>query len=607
MTNKEIIGIDLGTTTTLVTFCNGNDSQLLNIEHNNHIKDTVIRLSKPILQKENEIEDTGESAWNNRRHFPKRTFFNFKPEIGETESSNKLAFLWLQTTYKIIKARLNNTDISKYEVIIGIPAKWDKEKQNNYKKLAEKAGFKNINFIPEPIAAMLYAKFYENIAVVVKLPEGEYITRNVNGKRLKIYNAQTILDTVSGKTLTKGSLKLPFVYRTIIEGELAISKPYPSLLRGNPIVVIMVPIRKDDKLLGGLVLAIKLSYFIEKYIQMAAQNKSSFFVTKKDAEGKDVVQPSLTVKSEVQQNARTEFKNALIDSGMNESKATAKADDLMSLLLNAAKKQAGSQDKADAAVKDDLIKTVAPRTAMSAVQDAFYQKYNIQEVRAPETYASMKNFRTSIATALVQDNALVGKSLQQSNSMLSTGIARWGVDPYQALAGQQQLGHLYFKRIKEGRMDPSILKNDKQAGGIQAAMISAGYSYKDWAPYTRRILGKDQQEIFKQLSKSDKQASEFNITGFDKSGADAADKWNTGVSKMTGGMNSLSGGINGLTAAINGLATLLGATNINKAQPGSAAQDLIDASNKEAEAAIEAEKKAREEKEIIKSESTNKK
>ncbi len=129
------------------------------------------------------------------------------------------------------------------------------------------------------------ANFYENIAVNIKLADGKYVTRKFNGKTLRIYNAQTILDSVGGKTLTKGSIKMPFVYKALVENKLSISKPYHSLRRKNPIVVIMVPIHKGSKILGGLILAIKLSYFFEKYINNIDKgNKSFLFMVDSDGD-----------------------------------------------------------------------------------------------------------------------------------------------------------------------------------------------------------------------------------------------------------------------------------------------------------------------------------
>ena len=167
MIKKGIIGIDLGTTTTLVSFYSGEKPELLHIAHNSHIKETVIRLSKPIseydIKSDVKIEETGLSAWNNRKYFPSTTYFSFKPEIGETETSNKLDYLWLETLYKIIKERFNGDDLSEYEIVIGIPAKWNKETKEKYKKIAKRAGFNNVHLAAEPIAAILRAKLYKNL------------------------------------------------------------------------------------------------------------------------------------------------------------------------------------------------------------------------------------------------------------------------------------------------------------------------------------------------------------------------------------------------------------------------------------------------------------
>ncbi len=132
------------------------------------------------------------------------------------------------------------------------------------------------------------AEYYENIAVVVKLKDKEYVVRNFNDKEFEIYNAGTIIDTVGGKTLAKGSLKMPFVYKALIEGKVAISKPYPSLRRKNPIVVISVPVRKSNQIIGGLIVAIKLTYFVEKYIKNIDIGENGF-LSVVDADGNVIV------------------------------------------------------------------------------------------------------------------------------------------------------------------------------------------------------------------------------------------------------------------------------------------------------------------------------
>lgn len=68
----------------------------------------------------------------------------------------------------MVHVAINKADKSQYDVVIGVPAKWDKSKRKMFKELAGKVGFKNVSLLPEPIAAILYAKFYEKIKDIKK-------------------------------------------------------------------------------------------------------------------------------------------------------------------------------------------------------------------------------------------------------------------------------------------------------------------------------------------------------------------------------------------------------------------------------------------------------
>ena len=148
MNDRKIIGIDFGTTTTLVSSCQGT-TKILNIAHNGQILETVMKLSNPIDTVdiatdsfENVVESYGDEAWKLRKGCKDRTYFNFKPQIGEDENTNKLAELWLKIIFNKITQRLNGADLSEYNFVIGVPAKWDDERIRRYQNIATKVGLR---------------------------------------------------------------------------------------------------------------------------------------------------------------------------------------------------------------------------------------------------------------------------------------------------------------------------------------------------------------------------------------------------------------------------------------------------------------------------------
>lgn len=161
--NKGIIGIDFGTTTTLVSYYFNNTCEILCLENAKNIIETVFQTDKDITEQDIRITIRGERAWKYRND---RTYYNFKPLIGDDENSLKKAQIWLKDIYKFINHRFNNYGLGKYKTIFGIPVKWESSQKITFIKTAREVGFKNILLIPEPIAAILGINLQENIDTI---------------------------------------------------------------------------------------------------------------------------------------------------------------------------------------------------------------------------------------------------------------------------------------------------------------------------------------------------------------------------------------------------------------------------------------------------------
>ncbi|MDY0150858.1 MAG: Hsp70 family protein [Candidatus Cloacimonas sp.] len=161
MNEMGYIGIDFGTSTTLVSKYYLGKLSIINIDHDSQFLESVMELSETISEIDVDADikkivlSKGRDAWRKRYDHPERVYYNFKPDIGKKEVSNKLAKIWLKLIFQKIKIRLGDADISKYTYVIGVPAKWCKEERNLLKQLANEAGFTDVHLVPEPIAAVL--------------------------------------------------------------------------------------------------------------------------------------------------------------------------------------------------------------------------------------------------------------------------------------------------------------------------------------------------------------------------------------------------------------------------------------------------------------------
>ncbi|MEZ7195194.1 methyl-accepting chemotaxis protein [Pseudodesulfovibrio karagichevae] len=109
--------------------------------------------------------------------------------------------------------------------------------------------------------------FYENIPLALHRPNGEPLNTTVNGEPRMVRDGGFFVDTVGGKTIGKCSTEMSFIKASREGREYFISQVYPSLLRGNPIFVIAVPVRRYGRHVGTVILAPQMDYFTDMFIK----------------------------------------------------------------------------------------------------------------------------------------------------------------------------------------------------------------------------------------------------------------------------------------------------------------------------------------------------
>ena len=111
--------------------------------------------------------------------------------------------------------------------------------------------------------------YFENIPLVSFETGGRTIEVEYGGKKYPVPEGGFFLDTVEGKTLGKGVGKN---YTVAVKGgaPVFISEVYPSLLRGNPLFVIAVPVQAGARTVGVVIVAPQMDYFTEVFTQAEA-------------------------------------------------------------------------------------------------------------------------------------------------------------------------------------------------------------------------------------------------------------------------------------------------------------------------------------------------
>lgn len=108
--------------------------------------------------------------------------------------------------------------------------------------------------------------FYENIPLAAHTADGTPFSVRVHGKETVVKDGTFFTDTVGGKTIGKGGAQRSFIKASRAEKKYFISQVYPSILRGNPIFVIAIPVYDHARHVGTLILAPQMDYFTNKFI-----------------------------------------------------------------------------------------------------------------------------------------------------------------------------------------------------------------------------------------------------------------------------------------------------------------------------------------------------
>ena len=120
--------------------------------------------------------------------------------------------------------------------------------------------------------------YYENIPLALKLAEGQTVPVNVRGELKTIGNGNFFIDTVDGKTIGKCGPQFSYIQNVFAGKPYFISEVYPSILRGNPIFVVAVPVLHNGAIIGATIVAPRMDYFTEFFVEKSVMGMTGYLV-----------------------------------------------------------------------------------------------------------------------------------------------------------------------------------------------------------------------------------------------------------------------------------------------------------------------------------------
>ena len=122
--------------------------------------------------------------------------------------------------------------------------------------------------------------FYENLPLGVRLEQPVY--RMINGERIEISNGEFITDTMNGQTVGEGGLEYAYIEEIFNGKDYYVSEIYPSILRGNPILVISVPVIDRSEIIGVALVSPQMEAFTREFIDNIAFKDTGYLFLSDD-------------------------------------------------------------------------------------------------------------------------------------------------------------------------------------------------------------------------------------------------------------------------------------------------------------------------------------
>ena len=162
--SDQVLGIDFGTSNSY--FCRYNivNTENLKIREFDFGNDQIGSLASSILYRNsinNNIligseaeQEWGEATLKERKDYILRT--HFKPDIAINEEAKKNAIDFLRTVKENLQKKRVDFFPDQQTVVMGIPALTNEAFKSAMKEIVAKAGYNKVEFLPEPLGALLY-------------------------------------------------------------------------------------------------------------------------------------------------------------------------------------------------------------------------------------------------------------------------------------------------------------------------------------------------------------------------------------------------------------------------------------------------------------------
>lgn len=122
--------------------------------------------------------------------------------------------------------------------------------------------------------------YNENLGLV--LNNKDDILLNIKGEEVLLKSNTVFVDSLGGVTLGQRYEGMPYIDEIFSEKEYFVSEAYPSVRRQNPIIVIGVPVKSGEEIIGAVFLTPKMNVVIDRFLKTSLEGNTGYLLLADD-------------------------------------------------------------------------------------------------------------------------------------------------------------------------------------------------------------------------------------------------------------------------------------------------------------------------------------
>ena len=119
--------------------------------------------------------------------------------------------------------------------------------------------------------------YYIDITLIAVMEENKTFNIEKKGETIAIKNATGLISATGGASQGYDFSNIPYFKKILMGDDFHISGAYKSITDGRPIIAITAPVKSNGKIIGVLVVGVRLQFFSDELVKKVIEEQKSWF------------------------------------------------------------------------------------------------------------------------------------------------------------------------------------------------------------------------------------------------------------------------------------------------------------------------------------------